>query len=1201
MVGRRGWHFWIDRGGTFTDVVAHAPDGRLLTHKLLSEDPARYDDAPSWAVRELFARHGGAGDRIDAVRMGTTVATNALLERKGVPTGLVITRGFADALRIGYQNRPQLFARHIVLPDLLYRAVVEARERVDAGGQVLEPLDEAALRRGLEDLLQEGITSVAIVFMHGYAHPAHERAAAALARALGFAEVCASHEVSPLIRLVGRGDTTVVDAYLTPLLSRYAARFRERLGPGHAGARLLFMQSNGGLAAPAAFRGANALLSGPAGGLVGMAEAGAALARRRLIGFDMGGTSTDVALYDGAYPRRFESTIAGVRLQAPMMDIHTVAAGGGSLLRFEGGRLRVGPESAGANPGPACYRNGGPLAVTDIHVLLGRLQPGYFPAIFGAHGRERLDAAIVRRRFDELAQQVAEHTGRPVTAEALAEGFLDVAVETMAHAIRHVSVRRGHDAADYALFCFGGAGGQHACRVADSLGIGEVLIHPLAGVLSAWGVGLADQRALLRQSLERRLDAASCAEAQTLAAALADQARRALAEQGASPLAMSDERSAELRLAGTEMVLPVALADEPRMVAEFVRAFRGQFGFEPGTEGIVVAAVRVEAAARSERPPSAGAQPAGRRAAAAPVATVPAWFGGACEVAVYRREDLAPGAAVEGPAILVEANATTVVEPDWRAEVLAGAELLLTRVRERRRPALEPGRPDPVSLELFNHRFMHVAEQMGSVLQSTAVSVNIRERLDFSCAVFDRHGRLVANAPHMPVHLGSMGASVRAVIEANAGAMEPGDAWLLNAPYAGGTHLPDMTVVTPVFIGDGCAPAFYVASRAHHADIGGVTPGSMPPASRTIDEEGVLISNFKLLHAGRLAEGPLREALAQPPWPARNPDQNVADLKAQVAANARGVNELGRLCAEHGLDVVQAYMGHVQDNAEMQVREVIGRLTDGAFRYEMDDGSVIAVAVRIDRAAGTAVVDFGGTSAQSASNFNAPLAVCTAAVLYVFRTLVESELPLNEGCLRPLDLRVPAGSLLNPVPPAAVVAGNVETSQCIVDALYGALGALAGSQGTMNNLTFGDEHTQYYETIAGGAGAGPGFDGASGVQTHMTNSRLTDPEVLESRYPVLLREFSLRRGSGGAGRHRGGDGLLRCIEFRRPLDAAILSNHRRVAPFGLAGGAPGTCGRNRVLRADGRIEELGACDTVRMEAGDRLLVETPGGGGFGAP
>ncbi len=1201
MTDRRGWHFWIDRGGTFTDVVAHAPDGRLLTHKLLSEDRARYDDAPSWAVRQLLAEHGTPGDTIDAVRMGTTVATNALLERKGVPTALVITAGFADALRIGYQNRPELFVRQIVLPQMLYAAVLEARERVDAQGSVLQPLDEAALQAGLERLQQRGITSIAVVFMHGYAHPAHERAAATLARSLGFAEVCASHEISPLIRLVGRGDTTVVDAYLTPLLSRYAARFLERLGPEHAATRLLFMQSNGGLAAPAAFRGANALLSGPAGGLVGMAEAGVALGRRRLIGFDMGGTSTDVALYDGAYPRRFESAVAGVRLQAPMMDIHTVAAGGGSLLKFEGGRLRVGPESAGASPGPACYRNGGPLAVTDVHVLLGRLQPQFFPAVFGPGGREPLDADIVRRRFDELARRVADQTGRSITPAALAEGFLDVAVETMAHAIRHVSVKRGHDAADYALFCFGGAGGQHACRVADSLGIGEVLIHPLAGVLSAWGVGLADQRILLRRSLELRLDAGGCPAAHALAGVLAEDARRGLMEQGAPHAAVSDERSVELRLAGTEMILPVVLAGEQEMVTEFCRAFRDQFGFEPGTEGIVIAAVRVEAVARSTRPRSGLAtQPAGR-SDATPVTTVPAWFDGARVTPVYRRDHLAPGSTLDGPAILVEANATTVVEPDWRAEVLAASELRLTRLRGRPRPALEAGRRDPVSLELFNHRFMHVAEQMGAVLESTAVSVNIRERLDFSCAVFDGEGRLVANAPHMPVHLGSMGASVRAVIDANPGAMAPGDAWMLNAPYAGGTHLPDITVVTPVFASGAAGPEFFVASRAHHADIGGITPGSMPPASRSIDEEGVLFENFRLLRAGQLAEVALREALAQPPWPARNPDQNVADLKAQVAANARGIAELKHLCTEHGLATVQAYMGYVQDNAEAQVREVIGGLHDGAFRYQMDDGSVIAVSVRIDRAAGGAIIDFAGTSAQSDSNFNAPLAVSTAAVLYVFRTLVESDLPLNEGCLRPLDIRVPAGSLLNPVAPAAVVAGNVETSQCIVDALYGALGALAASQGTMNNLTFGDEHTQYYETIAGGAGAGPGFDGASGVQTHMTNSRLTDPEVLESRYPVLLREFSLRRGTGGAGLHRGGDGLVRCIEFRRPLDAAILSNHRSVAPFGLAGGAPGARGRNRILRADGTVEELAACGTARMAAGDRLLIETPGGGGFGTP
>ncbi len=1201
MKRARGWQFSIDRGGTFTDVVALRPDGRLLTHKLLSEDPARYDDAPSFAVLDLMARHGRAGDALDVVRMGTTVATNALLERKGVRTGLLVTTGFRDALRIGYQDRPELFARHIVLPDMLYEQVAEVRERIDARGQVLEPLDEAALAKALEAMRVSGIESLAIVLMHGYAFPEHEQAAARMAMQAGFAEVCTSHQVSPLIRLVARGDTTVVDAYLTPLLARYVRRFRERLGTAHERVRILFMQSNGGLALADSFRGANALLSGPAGGLVGMAAAGRVLGRDRLIGFDMGGTSTDVALYDGEYPRRFDSRIAGIRLQAPMMNIHTVAAGGGSVLRFEGGRLRVGPESAGAHPGPACYRNGGPLAVTDIHVLLGRLQAAHFPRVFGPDGRQALDTEAVRLGFEALARHVSEATARPWTVEELAEGFLAVSIETMANAIRHVSVRQGYDAADYSLFCFGGAGGQHACRVADALDIGEVLIHPHAGVLSAWGIGLADQRTLIRRSIERPLDGGALAELRSVAADLERETRAELVAQGARADAIRVEAGAEIKVEGTEMSLPVPITDLATMRDEFSRGFAGRFGFEPELARLALAALRVEAVVPGGRSAlRAGPVPRAARGTG-PAAEIDGWFDGWRRVPIWRREQLRAGNRLRGPAIVVEANATTVVETDWEAELLASGELKLSRSRPRRIRELDSSRPDPVLLELFNHRFMHVADQMGAVLQATAVSVNIRERLDFSCALFDAAGGLVANAPHMPVHLGSMGASVRAVMAAHAGRMAPGDAWMLNAPYAGGTHLPDITVVTPLFLGGGDSPDCYVASRAHHADIGGITPGSMPPESRSIEEEGVLFTDFQLLERGRLRESALRQALNAAKWPARSPDRNVADLQAQLAANERGRQEMERLVRAHGLGAVRDYMRHVQDNAEARVREVIDRLEDGAFRYELDDGQVIAVRVGIDRACRSAIVDFAGTSPQSSGNFNAPLAVCTAAVLYVFRTLVAADIPLNEGCLRPLVIRVPEGSLLNPRPPAAVVAGNVETSQCIVDALYGALGALAGSQGTMNNLTFGNERTQYYETIAGGAGAGPGFDGASGVQTHMTNSRLTDPEVLESRYPVLLREFAFRPGSGGPGRYRGGDGLVRRIEFLEPMTVSILSGHRRIPPFGLAGGAPGRTGRNTIERRDGRRETLGGSATTDVQPQDAIIIETPGGGGFGLP
>jgi 5-oxoprolinase (ATP-hydrolysing) len=1189
-----GWQFWIDRGGTFTDLIGRAPDGRLHVAKRLSEDGTP-GDAGVAGILELLEREDGPGARIDVIRIGTTVATNALLERRGVPTALVTTAGLGDALAIGYQNRPRLFDLRIALPAPLHALTVEADERVTADGEVLRPLDEARLAADLARARSQGIESVAVVFMHGYRHTAHERRAAAIARGLGFGEVIASHEASPLIRFVSRGDTTVVDAYLTPLLARYVRAFRAALGARHARTRLEFMQSNGGLVAPERFRACNAVLSGPAGGLVAASRIAGRTGRRRLIAFDMGGTSTDVALHDGELPQRFETQVAGVRLQAPMMNIHTVAAGGGSVLAYDGGRLQVGPQSAGSNPGPACYRRGGPLTVTDVQVRLGRIRPGNFPALFGSRGDEPLDADEVLRRFDALAAEVARDSGRPVDAVRLAAGFLDVAVESMARAIRHVSVREGHDPAEFALLCYGGAAPQHACRVADALGMSEVLVHPLAGVLSAWGIGLADRRLMRRQSLEQPLDGTTHAGLDAAFDTLVAGLSGAKAAQGETPERIRIRRSLELRAAGTETAIEIFHGPLPEVLNAFRAEFARRFGFAPPAGPPQVATLRVEAVVEGD----AGETTLAAAAPARDAARATAWFDGWREVPLVERAALAPGVPVDGPALLVEPNSTTVVEPGWSAERLGDGMLRLARRERPTRADIDARQADPAQLELFNHRFMQVAEQMGAVLQATAVSVNIRERLDFSCALFDASGALIANAPHMPVHLGSMGASVRAVVAANAENLRPGCAWMLNAPYAGGTHLPDITVVNPVFAGGSGRPAFYVASRAHHADIGGITPGSMPPASRTIDEEGVLFDNFLLLEDGVIRERELRERLAAGRWPARNPDQNVADLKAQLAANARGIAELEALIARTGLDTVLRYMDHVQDNAEACVCEVIGRLRDGRMRYEMDDGSAIEVAVRIDRPGRSAVVDFTGTSPQRPGNFNAPLAVCTAAVLYVFRALVDAEFPLNEGCLRPLTIVVPPGSMLNPAWPAAVVAGNVETSQCIVDALLGALGALAASQGTMNNLTFGDAGHQYYETIAGGAGAGPGFDGASGVQTHMTNSRLTDPEVLESRHPVLLREFRYRRGSGGKGRHRGGDGLVRRIAFRAPMTVAVLSNHRRIAPFGLAGGGPGATGVNRLVRAGGEVLELPACAAEDVAAGDEIVIETPGGGGFG--
>ncbi len=1194
MRQRNGWQFWIDRGGTFTDIIGRAPDGRLHVAKRLSEDGGTVDPGVA-GILDLLRREGGPDARIEVIRIGTTVATNALLERRGVPTALVTTAGFGDALAIGYQNRPRLFDLRIKLPAPLYALTVEADERVTAEGEVLRPLDEAKLAAGLASTRDSGIESVAVVFLHGYRHADHERRAAKLARMLGFGEVIASHEVSPLIRYVSRGDTTVVDAYLTPRRGRYVRSFRAGLGERHAATRLEFMQSNGGLVGPEGFRACNAVLSGPAGGLVAASRIADRTGRRRLIAFDMGGTSTDVALYDGALPQRFETQVAGVRLQAPMMNIHTVAAGGGSMLACEGGRLQVGPRSAGSSPGPACYRHGGPLTVTDVQVLLGRIRPDNFPAIFGPSGDQPLDADVVQRRFAALAADVARSTGTAMDVQELAAGFLDVAVESMARAIRHVSVCEGHDPAEFALLCYGGAAPQHACRVADALGIVEILVHPLAGVLSAWGIGLADRRLMHRQSIERPLDDGAHAGLDAAFAAIAAELEASMRSQGSPGDAVRVLRSVELRAPGTETALVVPYGPLPEMLAGFRSAFSRRFGFTPPAGLPQLATLRAEAVTAGEAadlPANAGTQSAAE-------GRVRAWFDGWREVRRVDRASLAPGEPLVGPALIVEANSTVVVEAGWSAERLEDGMLRMARRDRDAAAAIDARRADPAQLELFNHRFMQVAEQMGAVLQATAVSVNIRERLDFSCALFDAEGALIANAPHMPVHLGSMGASVRAVVAANQDGLRPGRAWMLNAPYAGGTHLPDITVVSPVFAGGGKAPAFFVASRAHHADIGGITPGSMPPASRSIDEEGVLFDNFLLVDGGELRECALRERLGSGPWPARNPDQNVADLKAQLAANVRGIAELEALVARTGLETVRRYMGHVQDNAEACVREVIGRLGDGRMGYEMDDGSAIEVAVRVDRAGRSAVVDFSGTSPQHAGNFNAPLAVCTAAVLYVFRALVNADFPLNEGCLRPLTLRVPEGSMLNPVAPAAVVAGNVETSQCIVDALLGALGALAASQGTMNNLTFGDAGHQYYETIAGGSGAGPGFDGAPGVQTHMTNSRLTDPEVLESRHPVLLREFRYRPGSGGAGRHRGGDGLVRRIAFRAPMTVAVLSNHRRIAPFGLAGGSPGAAGINRLVRAGGATIVLPACAAERVDAGDEIVIETPGGGGFG--
>jgi 5-oxoprolinase (ATP-hydrolysing) len=1212
------WQFWIDRGGTFTDVVGRRPnaDGSysLVTHKLLSDNPEQYRDAAVAGIRHLLglqAHEPITPQQVECVKMGTTVATNALLERKGEPTLLVVTRGFRDALRIAYQERPRLFDRHIVLPELLYTRVIEAVERVGALGEVVLPLDAARLRTDLRSAFDAGLRSVAIVFMHGYRYHAHEACAAQLAREAGFTQVSVSHEVSPLMKLIGRGDTAVVDAYLSPILRRYV----EQVGAEMPGVRLYFMQSSGGLADARAFQGKDAILSGPAGGIVGMVRTaqGAAedLDGTRVIGFDMGGTSTDVSHFAGEFERSFETRVAGVRMRAPMMSIHTVAAGGGSVLSFDGSRLRAGPHSAGANPGPACYRRGGPLAVTDANVMVGKIQPEYFPQVFGPHADEALDARVVHTRFGELAAEIEAATGVQRSAEQVAEGFIDIAVGAMAGAIKKISVARGYDVTRYTLQCFGGAGGQHACRVADALGMQRVYVHPLAGVLSAYGMGLADQSVSREMSIEAPLDEAQRVLAQRLDA-LARDAEDELVRQGVQRARIVTQRRVHCRYAGTDTALVVPFGDATQIVAAFEAAYRQRFAFLMTQRGLVIEAVSVEAVAPGDAPVQQ--RHALHADAPAPVTrTLPMFSGGRWwQAALVQRERALPGQHIDGPAIIAERNATTVVEPGWQARVTALDHLVLRRVAPREARQAVGTDVDPVMLEVFNNLFMNIAEQMGLQLQNTAYSVNIKERLDFSCALFDAAGNLIANAPHMPVHLGSMSESIKTVIARNAARMQPGDVYVLNDPYHGGTHLPDVTVVTPVYLdaegspqaavgrGTARAPTFYVGSRGHHADIGGVTPGSMPPFSTHIEEEGVQIDNVLLVQAGRLLEAEMLALLGSGRHPSRNPQQNLADLKAQIAANEKGVQELRRMVEQFGLDVVQAYMRHVQDNAEESVRRVITRLSDGAFTLELDNGARISVAIRVDAAARSAEIDFTGTSAQLDNNFNAPTAVCMAAVLYVFRTLVDDDIPLNAGCLKPLRVIIPEGSMLNPRAPASVVAGNVETSTCITNALYGALGAMAAGQCTMNNFTFGNARHQYYETISGGSGAGPGFDGTSVVQTHMTNSRLTDPEVLEFRYPVRLDSYEIRRGSGGAGRWSGGDGGVRRVRFLEPMTASILSNGRVHGAFGMAGGAPGQPGANRVERADGSVEPLRHIGSAQMQPGDVFVIETPGGGGYGS-
>ncbi|MCV2370595.1 hydantoinase B/oxoprolinase family protein [Roseateles oligotrophus] len=1203
------WQFWIDRGGTFTDLVGRAPGGALHTLKLLSENPEQYRDAAVEGIRRLLGLKPGEAITpalVDCVKMGTTVATNALLERKGDPTLLVTTRGFRDALRIATQARPQLFARQIVLPELLYSRVIEAHERFGAQGDCVLPLDESALKLDLQAAYDAGLRACAIVFMHAYRYPAHELLAERLAQQIGFTQISVSHRVSPLMKLVPRGDTTVVDAYLSPILRRYVDQVAGQM----PGVSLFFMQSSGGLTEAHHFQGKDAILSGPAGGIVGMVRTGLAAGHSKLIGFDMGGTSTDVSHFNGELERTFDTEVAGVRVRAPMLSIHTVAAGGGSVVRFDGARLRVGPESAGANPGPASYRRGGPLATTDANVMLGRIQPDFFPKLFGPQADQPLDREAAAQRFTAMAAEMSIAAGRPVAAEEAASGALQIAVGSMANAVKRISVARGLDVTGYTLQCFGGAGGQAACLVADALGMSRVLAHPFAGVLSAYGMGLADRMAMREASVEQVLDEAGLAAAQARAELLAEEARAELRAQGAASDSLRGVTRLHLRYQGTDTALSCELFDgagTSELRAAFEVAYRQRFAFlMPGRE-LIIEAVAVECIAAGEALAQAESltEPAPHRPMPdaelrmyCPADEQPAGWRAA---QLFVRERLTAGAQIDGPAILAERNATTVVDPGWQAKVMADGCVELRRMRARAQTFAIGTQADPVMLEIFNNLFMNIAEQMGLRLQNTAHSVNIKERLDFSCALFSADGDLIANAPHIPVHLGSMSESIHTVIACNP-SMAPGNVYVLNDPYHGGTHLPDITVVTPVFLDQAAAsrPSFFVASRGHHADIGGITPGSMPPFSSSIEQEGVLIDNFLLVEAGVLREAEMLALLSSGAYPSRNPSQNMADLRAQIAANEKGAQELRAMVAQYGAATVAAYMQHVQDNAEESVRRVITRLKDGEFCLPLDNGAQIKVAVRVNAAERSALIDFSGSSEQLSNNFNAPRSITMAAVLYVFRTLVDDAIPLNAGCLKPLKVIAPEGCMLNPRHPAAVVAGNVETSSCVTNALYGALGVMAASQCTMNNFTFGNASHQYYETISGGSGAGSGFDGTSVVQTHMTNSRMTDPEVLEFRFPVRLESYEIVPGTGGAGRWQGGDGGERRLRFLASMTASILSNGRQHGAFGMAGGEAGAPGRNWVERSDGSVEPLSHIGQAEMQAGDMFVIRTPGGGGYGA-
>ena len=1196
------WQFWIDRGGTFTDIIARQPDGHLVTHKLLSENPAQYPDAAIQGIRDLLELSKNQPipmSEIGAIKMGTTVATNALLERNGEKTVLAINKGFKDILRIGYQNRPNLFAIDIELAAMLYADVVEIDERTDAHGVVVSPLNQDEVTGQLQSVFDRGFRSIAIVLMHGYRFTEHERIIEDIAEKIGFSQISVSHKASPLMKIIPRGDTTVLDAYLSPILRRYVNQVELALGSeAKEKGRLMFMQSSGGLTDARFFQGKDAILSGPAGGVVGMVQIGESVGFNKLIGFDMGGTSTDVSHYSGEFERAFETQVAGIRCRAPMMLIHTVAAGGGSILHFDGARYRVGPESAGANPGPACYRNGGPLTITDCNVMLGKLNPDFFPKVFGSKADQALDISIVKSKFQQLADEINRATGGSSSVTEVAEGFLSIAIENMSSAIKKVSVEKGHDVSEYTLSCFGGAGAQHACLVADRLGMKRIQLHPFAGVLSAYGMGLADTRVINDLAIEATLEPDLMKVLVAQVEILKHKSEAQLVEQGVNTATLQYDCRVYLRYQGSDTSIPVSFASFRELVGEFERIHHTRFGFISQEKDLVVESIQVESISHDEHTLRECTND--NHVVNQVLTSKTVVMGGEARTTnFYKRSELAIGSLVHGPGVIIEQTSTIVIEPGWAAELTSNGDLVLERFETLQRQHAIGTSVDPVMLEIFNKLFMSVAEQMGTVLENTAASVNIKERLDFSCAIFTPEGELVANAPHVPVHLGSMSESVKTIIRENSTSMKSGDAYLINAPYNGGTHLPDITLIKPVFDSQGRRVIFYVASRGHHADIGGITPGSAPAYSTHVEEEGVLIDNFKLVSEGRFMEANIAKLLGAGSNPARNIGQNIADLKAQVASCEKGAQELILIIDHYSLEVVHAYMQHVQDNAEESVRQVLVQLKDSAFTYKMDDGHQVSVSINIDQNSRSATIDFTGTSAEHPGNYNAPSSICYAAVLYVFRCLVGDEIPLNAGCLKPLKLIIPDKSMINPVYPAAVFSGNVETSQCIVDALFGALGVVAASQGTMNNYIWGNEMVQNYETICGGAGASANKDGCNAVHTHMTNSRLTDPEILEWRFPVRLESFSIRQNSGGAGRHCGGEGVDRRMRFLQPMTVNMIAGHRVVPPYGVDGGQPGAVGENYVLHANNKVTNLGTNGQVDVSNGDVFVLKTPGGGGFG--